>query len=116
MALGNSVGMAKTPPRPRTGKQFRKETKPLNQPMGLPFLYGWRKKRGFTQEALGERAGFTHGMISQLENGEVNYTQPTLQSLAWALECEPWELLAYDPQVTNSVAQIVARALTHGPP
>lgn len=40
----------------------------------------------------------THGALSQLERGLVNYTQPMLESLAFALQCEPADLIMRDPE------------------
>lgn len=50
-----------------------------------------------TQEQLAEAIGVTSGAISQLENGIINYTQPTLESIALALGCAPSDLLGRDP-------------------
>lgn len=61
------------------------------------FIRQWRKYRGLTLERLAERVGVTHGALSQLERGEINYTQPTLEALAFALSCEPGDLITFDP-------------------
>jgi transcriptional regulator with XRE-family HTH domain len=61
------------------------------------FIRQWRKFRGLTQVRLAERIGQTHGAISQLERGLVGYTQPTLEALAEALQCEPGDLITRDP-------------------
>lgn len=61
------------------------------------FIKQWRLYRGLTQEQLAERAGVTHGALSQLERGLVNYTQPMLETLADALNCEPADLIMRDP-------------------
>lgn len=61
------------------------------------FIREWRKHRGLTLEALAERAGMTHGNLSQLERGIINYTQPTLEALAEALDCEPADLIMRAP-------------------
>ncbi len=61
------------------------------------FIKEWRKHRGLTQQRLADRLGFTHGAVSQLERGLVGYTQPTLEALADALQCEPADLLWRDP-------------------
>jgi transcriptional regulator with XRE-family HTH domain len=41
--------------------------------------------------------GITHGAISQIERGLITYTQPMLEALAEALQCEPEDLLRRDP-------------------
>jgi len=61
------------------------------------FIKAWRVHRGLTQEQLGERIGKTHGAVSQLERGIVGYTQPMLEALADALQCEPQDLIMRDP-------------------
>jgi len=62
------------------------------------FIKAWRTHRGLTQERLADRVGVTHGAMSQLERGLVNYTQPMLEALADALQCEPADLLWRDPE------------------
>jgi transcriptional regulator with XRE-family HTH domain len=62
------------------------------------FIKAWRLHRGLTQERLGERVGVTHGALSQLERGLTNYTQPMLEALADALQCEPRDLIVRDPK------------------
>lgn len=61
------------------------------------FIREWRKHRGLTLEALAEKVGLTHGSISQLERGEINYTQPTLEAIASALGCNAGELIMAPP-------------------
>jgi transcriptional regulator with XRE-family HTH domain len=61
---------------------------------GLPLLKDWRKYRdNITQARLADRAGLPQAMISQLENGGVDYTGEVLERLAAALNCEPADLL-----------------------
>lgn len=76
--------MPKVTPNP---KQQRRRT----------FIRAWRQHRGLTIEQLAERVGVTHGAISQLERGLVNYTQPMLEAIADALMCEPADLIMRDP-------------------
>lgn len=61
------------------------------------FIRAWRKFRELTLERLAERVGVTAGAISQLERGDVAYTQPMLEALAEALNCEPADLIVRDP-------------------
>ena len=49
------------------------------------FIREWRKFRNLTQERLAERIDKTHGLISQIENGDTDYTQSTLEALADAM-------------------------------
>lgn len=62
------------------------------------YIKQWRAFRGLTQEQLAERVGVTHGTISQLERGLIAYTQPMLESLAFALQCEPADLIMRNPE------------------
>lgn len=71
------------------------------------YLREWRKYRGLTQEVLAERTELTSGAISQLENGIINYTQPTLEALAYALNCEPGDLLSRDPVKEGEVVDFM---------
>lgn len=69
--------------------------KPTTRPRH--FVKEWRKHRGYTQEQLAEMADVTHGTISQLERGLINYTQPLLEKLAEALVTDPGSLVMRDP-------------------
>jgi len=68
-----------------------KKTDPIRK--ANHFIREWRKAKGETQESLAEKIGSTSGAISQLENGIINYTQPTLEAIAAALGCRPGDLL-----------------------
>jgi len=61
------------------------------------FIKQWLRHRGLTQVRLADRIGVTHGALSQLENGKISYTQPMLEALADALQCEPPDLLWREP-------------------
>lgn len=53
------------------------------------FIKQWRLDRKLTLERLAERIEVTAGALSQLERGDVGYTQPMLEALAAELRCEP---------------------------
>jgi transcriptional regulator with XRE-family HTH domain len=61
------------------------------------FIKAWRLDRKLTLEKLAERIGVTAGALSQLERGEVAYTQPMLEALASELRCDPADLITRDP-------------------
>lgn len=61
------------------------------------FIKEWRKFRGLTQEQLAERVGVAVSSISQLETMKQGYSQPTLEAIADALQCEPADLLMRKP-------------------
>ena|ERR1700681_302597 len=77
------------------------------------FIKAWRLHRDLTQERLAERVGVTHGALSQLERGLMNYTQPMLEALADALQCEPQDLIMRD---ANSEIWSVFDAILKLPP
>jgi len=66
------------------------------------FIRQWRKHRGYTQTQLADMVGVSDGAISQLERGDVNYTQPMLEAIAAALACEPADLVMRDPTDTSA--------------
>lgn len=66
----------------------------------------WREKRGLTQEQLAERIGKSRGLVAQLESNRTNYTGDTLEALAVALRCEPWDLLNVNPSKEREVVDI----------
>lgn len=72
------------------------------------YVKEWRQYRSLTQEQLAERIGKTHGAISQLERGLVDYTQGMIEALAYALRCEPGDLLSVNPLVAGEVVDITA--------
>jgi len=61
------------------------------------FVREWRKHQGLSVEKLGEIAGVSGSMISQLERGKTTYTQNTLEALAKAMKLQAWQLLACGP-------------------
>lgn len=72
------------------------------------FIRDWRKHRGLTQEKLAERVGVSTGAISQLERGDVGYTQPMLEALSEELRCEPSDLITYSPKAVKDLREIWA--------
>ena len=70
------------------------------------FLKEWRESRGYSQETLAEIVGVTQGQISQLERGLINYTQPMLEALAEALNCDPADLLVRNPADPSGIWSI----------
>jgi transcriptional regulator with XRE-family HTH domain len=69
----------------------------------------WRKHRRFTLEQVSERIGVTPGALSQLERGLVQYTQPMLEALADALNCEPADLIMRDPAREAAITLLWSR-------
>lgn len=71
------------------------------------YIAEWRKKRGLSQEQLAERIEKSRGLISQLESFTTRYTEETLEALADALTCEPWDLLNVNPLKEGQVIDIM---------
>jgi transcriptional regulator with XRE-family HTH domain len=62
------------------------------------YIRAWRKSAGLSQERVAEYLGVTHGAISQLERGLINYTQESLEKLSELFACSPAELLIGPPE------------------
>lgn len=56
-------------------------------------LRRFRVQKRLSQRALDALSGIDHGMISRMENGQVNVTLNTLAILAAALQIRPYELI-----------------------
>lgn len=61
--------------------------------LGRTYIAEWRDSRGLTQEALAERINMSRTTLSKIENSESPYTQRTLEAIAEALSCKPYDLL-----------------------
>jgi transcriptional regulator with XRE-family HTH domain len=62
------------------------------------YLREWREDRGLSQDRLVSRmlerlAEFSKSSLSRIENGHQPYSQPILEAAAWALNCEPADIL-----------------------
>lgn len=68
-----------------------------------------------TQEALASRLDVAVSTISQLETGKQGYSQPMLEALADALECQPADLLMRDPTKRDSAWSIEDQLKTASP-
>ena len=74
-----------------------------NDKLAIPtFIRRWRKFRGINQARLGELTGVTGSSISQLERGLQGFTDKSLARLAEALQCDPVDLLGWDPYQKDS--------------
>ena len=66
------------------------------------FIRDWREAAGLSQDALVERVRerletFSKSTLSRIENSRQPYSQPILEALAWALACEPGDLIMRKP-------------------
>ncbi|WP_235322430.1 MULTISPECIES: helix-turn-helix domain-containing protein [Paenibacillus] len=60
-----------------------------------------RTKKGFSQEELGEKAGFHFSYIGGLERAEKNITLLNLQKIADALDVQVLDLFLYTKYIKN---------------
>lgn len=67
-----------------------------------------RQLRGYTQEALGERAGLSYKFIGEVERAEVNPSLESLLAIAKAFEVEIGELF---PSTVNILAEFDAKEI-----
>jgi transcriptional regulator with XRE-family HTH domain len=77
------------------GGMARKSKRPPAPPGH--YIQEWRRYRNLTQEGLAGRLESTAATISRIEGGKQNYTQPMLEAIADALQCEPADLLRPPP-------------------
>lgn len=60
-----------------------------------------------TQEQVADRIGISPTTFGRIENGKVPYNQDFLEEAAFALQCEPWDLLNRDPNKENDVIDLM---------
>jgi transcriptional regulator with XRE-family HTH domain len=89
-------------------RKFTPDPKPRRRPN---YIRQWRKHRGLTLEQLAERVGTTHATVSRVERGLQDYTGEFLEAAAYALMCEPVDLLTRDPTDPDAIWSIWERAL-----
>lgn len=74
------------------------------------YIREWRKFRELTQEQLAGRLEgvITQGALSDLERGEFDYVQSTLEAIAVALNCQAWELIWRPPGTQDKLRDALA--------
>ena len=70
------------------------------------YLKQWRLHRGLSKQQLADRLESSKGYISDLERGVRRYNQDLLEALAYALMCEPADLLMRDPTKEDAIWSI----------
>lgn len=73
-----------------------------NRQLRPHFIRAWRVHRGLSQDQLVARVrervdGFSKSTLSRIERALQPYSQPILEAIAWALDCEPQDLLMRQP-------------------
>lgn len=71
------------------------------------FIKEWREFRDLTQEQVADRLGISPTTFGRIENGKVPYNQDFLEEAAFALMCEPWDLLNRDPSKEGDVVDLM---------
>lgn len=71
------------------------------------YIREWRKFRGLTLEQLAGRLEVATSTISQIETGSQGYSQASLEALANALSCEPWQLISVNPNKQGEVVDLM---------
>ena len=70
------------------------------------FFREWREYRGLSQERVAERMEVSQDYLSRMERGERRYNQHFLEALAWALNCEPADLIMRNPLNNDAIWSI----------
>lgn len=73
------------------------------------FIKEWRRYRGLSQEQAAERLDISATTWGRTENGQIPYNQDFLEQAAYALQCEPWDLLNRNPEMDGDVFDIMRR-------
>lgn len=73
------------------------------------FIKEWREYRDLTQEQVADRIGISPTTFGRIENSKVPYNQDFLEEAAYALMCEPWDLLNRDPSKEGDVVDLMRR-------
>jgi transcriptional regulator with XRE-family HTH domain len=79
---------------------------PANTQFKRLFLREWREHRGLTQDQLAERMEMSRPQISKIERGISQYSQGFLEAAAYALACDPADLLIRDPTSPGAIWSI----------
>lgn len=61
------------------------------------FLKEWRDHRGLTQEQMASRVQISRENYGRIEAGKVPYNQDFLELAAFALACEPADIIMRNP-------------------
>lgn len=85
----------------------KKRTRLSLGPKKRHFIKEWRRYRKLTQEKLATRLDISTSHISQIERGTINYTRETLEAIAYALACEPADLLGRDPNRPDNELRMI---------
>lgn len=71
------------------------------------FIKEWREYRGLTQEQVADRIGVSATTFGRIEGSKVPYNQDFLEEAAYALQCEPGDLLHVNPTKEGDVVDLM---------
>lgn len=81
-------------------------------PLGKTFIAEWREASGLTQESLAEKIQMSRSALSKMETADAPYTQRTLEAIARALNCKPYDLLLRAPTDNSSRGYLISLLMT----
>ena len=70
------------------------------------YIREWRKHRGLSQEQLAGRIDKDQSYLSKIERFKHEYNQAFLEAVAYALMCEPADLIMRDPLQEEAIWSI----------
>lgn len=84
------------------------------------YIKEWRQHRELSQTQLAEKVDISGGQLSKIESGRFGWTRPTLESIAYALNCAVPDLFYLPPSanidalydiIRNAESEAVAQML-----
>lgn len=79
-------------------------------PLGTTFLKEWREFNELNQDEAAARLDISRTLLSKIESGKSPYTQRHLEAAAAVYSCEPWELIAVNPNNPDSFWPLFKKA------
>lgn len=79
-----------------------KSERSFEVPESRHFIQEWRLFRGLTQEQVATRIEYSVPQISKIERSKQGYRKQTLELFAYALGCEPADLLRPPPDAREA--------------
>lgn len=76
--------------------------------LGKTFIAEWRDSLGLKQEEVAEQIQMSRSALSKIETADAPYTQRTLEAIARALGCEPYDLLLRSPTDTSGKGYLIS--------
>lgn len=71
------------------------------------FFREWRTFRGLSQERAAELIGIDRTSLGRIENGKQIYSEPVVEAMANAYQCDPNDLFVRDPNDPEGLWAII---------